>query len=156
MSDFTRKWLPSEWLDETIPAPQESPDAFIRAIDGGRFVLMPVGNDDGEDFYRTEIIEGQIVEFSAGDDYGSIRVTVAEDRSFTLSSLNPEGATLFWIPGDPDTIAGSIEGVINDAQASLEPGEYTLGAYSWKHIASFRFEVPHEGAPRLVLCAGVN
>lgn len=153
MAGCTRTWLPSEWLDESIPAPQETPDAFIRAIDGGRFLLLPVGEDDGDDFYRIEIAEGQIIEFSACDDYGTIRVVVAEDRSFTVLDPIPEGATQFWLPGDPDTMANSIEVVINEG---FEPGEHTLGAYSWKHSASFRFEVPHEGAARLVLCAGVS
>lgn len=156
MADFARSWLPSEWLDEAIPTPQETPDAFIRALDGGKFLLLPVGEDDGDDFYRTEIVEGQIVAFSACDDYGQIRVVVAEDRSFTILDPVPEGATQFWVPGDPDTMAYSVEEVINNGRDPLEPGEHTLGAYSWEHNAHFRFEVPHDGAPRLALCAGVN
>lgn len=156
MAAFTRTWLPSEWLDEAIPAPQETPDAFIRALDGGKFLLLPVGEDDGDDFYRTVIIEGQIIEFSACDDYGSIRVVVAEDRSYTLLDPIPEGATQLWLPGDPDTMAYSIEEIVNNDFEPLEPAEHTLGAYSWKHSASFRFEIPHDGVPRLVLCAGVN
>lgn len=156
MAGFSRTRLPSEWLDEVIPTPQETPDAFVRVIGDGRFLLLPVGEDDGDDFYRTKIVEGQIVEFSACDDYGGVRVSVAEDRSFTLLEPIPEGATQFWMPGDPDTMAYSIEDVINNEFEPLEPGEHTLGAYSWKHSVSFRFEVPHDGAPRLVLCAGVN
>lgn len=157
MADFTRTWLPSEWLDEAIPTPQETPDAFIRALDDGRFRLQPPGTDyDDDDFFRTDIVEGQIVEFSACDDYGEIRVEIAEDRSYTLLDHFPDGATQFWIPGDAYTMTHSIEEMVNNTLEPLEPGEHTLGAYSWEHSASFRFEVPHDGVPRLVLCAGVN
>lgn len=156
MAEFSRTWLPSEWLDESIPAPQETPDAFIHPLGDGRYQLRAPSEPADDDSFLIDIIPGQVVEFSACDDYGLIKIIVHEDQTFTATSPIPEGENRFWIPGQSEYSTDEIGGIVNDEYEPLEPGNHTLGAYRWEHTASFRFEVPHDGAPRLVLCAGLN
>src|SRR5690606_11249517 len=106
MTDFTRKWCPSMWLDEVMPAPQPSPDDFIHQLGLGAFQLRAPDEPDDEAFV-VDILPGQVIEFSAFDDFGEIEVVVNDDLSFTQDRPTPVGATQFCILGDPESMDSS-------------------------------------------------
>lgn len=154
MTDFTRKWCPSMWLDEAMPAPQPSPDDFIHQLGLGAFQLRAPDEPEDDEAFVVDILPGQVIEFSAFDDFGEIEVVVNDDLSFTQDRPTPEGATQFCILGDPESMDSSIEAIVRaDATTS---GELTICAYSWEHRQSFRLEVADDGTARFVPTAGAN
>ena len=156
MADFTRKWLPTEWLDEVVPEPQDSPDAFISPVGDSALELRAPTEPREDGFYVSPLTEGQIVEFVAFDDYGTLQLTIHADRTFETDDPVPAGATLFMLEGEPDTISGSIEEMVRNLDDPIDPGTYTVAAYSWQRHASFRLELDEKRVARFVMCAGAS
>lgn len=152
------KFLPASWLDEVVPVPQRDIDAFIHRAEGGTWFLMPVdADDDDDDFYREALEPGQIVEFSAYEDYGDWTIRINDDRSIDAGGI-PDKATHFRLDDDNDTLAYSlIELAANGDGSPLPAGEHQVSAWYWSDASySFRFVVDADGTARFERCAGTN
>lgn len=137
------KYLPSEWLDEVIPPPQTHPNAFLSHTEGlGWFIR---DEDEGECEWEMKVEPGDVVLFSAHENFGMFVLTVKADGSYETDRVVPEKASHFMIYGDIDTLSGSISDLIAgygfDGQ-ELEPGSYDVWAYWWSNEDyRFRFEI---------------
>lgn len=147
---FTRSWLPTAWLDEVAPEPQADPNRFIRRLDDGTFELRAPDDWDDPECWRIPITEGETVTFYAYDDYGTLELTIADDRSFTTDRPAPAGARQFWIEGEHETVGDSLDEMVANLDLPIDAGEHTVHASSWEHQAVFRFEVGTDGAARLI------
>lgn len=149
---FTRTWLPTEWLDEVVPEPQADPSRFVRRMDDGSFELRAPDDWDDPECWRITVSDGQTINMSAYDDFGTIEVTIAEDGSFTAEQAVPDGATQFWLDGEPDTMGGSLTEMVANLllDGRADPGRQTIRASSWQHSAIFQFRIDAAGAGRLV------
>lgn len=156
MTSYTRQWLPSQWLDEVVPAPQENPDAFIRPLGGGSFELRAPDEPEEDGFFVAPLVPGQVVEFSAFDDYGMMELTLNEDRTFTTAEPVPAEATHFMMYMEPDTISGSLEELVRNLDEPVDAGPFTVLAYSWAHHTSYRLDVDSDGTARFAMCEGAN
>lgn len=147
-----RVWLPAGWEDEVIPSMLPSPDHFLEREGEAWFLRLPPEDPERDnEFYKTELVPGQVVEFRWSEHYGHRLLQVHADGSWSLDEPIPEKATqLFAIS----------EGVIGlspaELAAELEPGEHVISAYTWSETIPFRLEIDGEGPGRLVMCAGAN
>lgn len=157
MSNDTRRlWLPAEWLDEINPTMLETPDGFI-AKDGSDWVLrLPEGDPyHDNEFYRTPIEPGQIVNFLWSQGHGFVNLTVAADGTWTTDFRPPEAATHFYEPSF-GVIANSIDQLVQDEREPLEPGTYEISAYAWSRAIAFRFDVDADGCGKFTQTSGAN
>lgn len=164
--DLGRRWLPAEWLDEAIPQMEASPDAFISREGAGWRLRCPPGSPDrhdpqaGEDPacdpYNAPLEPGCIAQFVWMDDFGHHAVTVEESGAWTCATRWPDRATHFWIPGDVDTLAESMDALVRGEawNEPLEPGVHEVGVTFWSAPVSFLFAVDAEGTGRFMACAG--
>lgn len=157
MSNDTRRlWLPDNWLDEINPTMLETPDGFI-AKDGVDWVLrLPEGDPDHDnEFYRTPIEPGQVVNFLWSQGHGYVTLTVAADGTWTTDIRPPKAATHFYEPAF-GIIGNSIAEVVKGDPEPLEPGEYEISAYTWSRPIAFRFDVDVEGNGKFTPVSGAN
>ena len=154
MTDVATKWIPSDWLDETVPSLGDEPDAFI-SRDGDKiaeaFLLAPLGKD--EEFPEIPLQNGQIVHFSAHRSYGSITVTVHEDGSWTTADTWPADTTHFAL--DYETMGDSLEDLLTVANSldMIEAGEHDVMVYHW---SDHQFRFAQEPTPHFVACSGAH
>lgn len=133
---MTRKWVPSEYVDEITPPPRETPSDWI--VDGKALA----GFDETDP--PKPLTEGQIVEFSWSADLGSCTITLREDGSYTTDAPvpdAPEGGTFNVYDGcDADTLAFDMPSFI-EALREEGPGSYDAAFFSWStrnHPFTFR------------------
>jgi hypothetical protein len=129
------KYLPSAWLDECIPEPQENPDSFICRA-GEAWVLRPPEEDaeDAENFIQ-RLQAGRIVMFYEHRYFGDFTLTIDACGDWTTDAPIPAEATHFRLEWNPDTIASSVDALI--LTCKLEEGQATIDAYWWSD-----YEVP--------------
>lgn len=149
------RYLPTDWLDEIIPTPQSTPDAFAQ-MDGapGHWRLRPP-QSDYEHHARTltrPIASGDRVDFSQTRLYPKRTLTVADDGSWSLDQPAPDDANCFMLDGDFDTISDNLEGLVTghgEPAYALDPGTYTIVNYHWSDPIPFCF-APEGNTPRFV------
>jgi hypothetical protein len=80
---MTRKWLPSEWMDEMPPTLGDSPDAFLKRNANGVLQLAPIDGDD-EWPIPTDIEKGFVVDVWTWSDGTLFEVHVLESGVATF------------------------------------------------------------------------
>lgn len=163
MSDAITRYLPSEWQDEVIPDPQDSPDKFIFFTEEHGWHMRPVEEPDygPEDFAFQKLEPGQIVDFDLNRVFGDYELVVHEDRTFEVDGEIPDYANCFRIDHDIYTLQSSIEVLVNGdgttwSNDPLDPGTHSMDAYWWSEkSSSYRFEIQN-GQGRFVSCAGAS
>lgn len=157
------KWLPAEWLDESIPSePLNNPDDYIEKQSDGTWLLcFPVGHyarDEDEGDFKTVIEPGQIIEWVTTEYFGDLTLTIRDDGTFYTDSPVPFLANSFWSQEDWEISGGSLEEIVTqgDDGKPLEAGEVTIGACCWSDNIIKRFEVDMAGNGRFVDCAGLS
>lgn len=141
---ISEKWLPSDWMDEWVPAPQKDPSAFIKGPVGDLWLVAPEGHEH-EAFYRKLLTPGDVVDFMLCRTWPSIEVTIGADLKIEKHDPMPEGATLFWADRDSDTISEDLDTLVKDYMG-LEPGTLDVEPYDWSISAQFRLVVDAAGA----------
>lgn len=138
-----KQWLPSDYLEETIPALEDSPDGWVRAVDG-KFYMRDWADVAATDLERP-LSDGQIVNFTWSAELASGTVKVILDdhneRKVDLSinlPTPPEGThMLMWDGFDSDTQSDELD---TFAEA-LEPGEESdVEFYVWSIDIPFTFQ----------------
>lgn len=141
---ISEKWLPSAWMDEVVPETQADPSAFIRGPVEGLWLIAPEKEPDNE-FYRMTIAPGDVVEFDLCRIWPSIEVTIGADGKIAKHDPIPEGASLFWVDRESDTINYSLEELV--ANCDFErPDTIQVEPYDWSISAQFRLVVDAAGA----------
>ncbi|WP_174037596.1 hypothetical protein [Agrobacterium tumefaciens] len=69
------KYLPSAWLDECIPEPQENPDSFICRAEKAWFLRPPEDADDAENYVQ-RLHPGDIILFDEHRYFGNFTLTI--------------------------------------------------------------------------------
>ena len=97
----TRRWLPSEWMDEVIPEPRDSPSAWIFKSDDGSYSVADNETAYGsQDLAGAPLAEGDVVEFSWTEDHGQQTVSFNGAGGWTLAGAEPTatpGSTMLYI-----------------------------------------------------------
>lgn len=138
------KYLPSAWLDEYIPDPQENPDSFICQTGEMRFLRPPEDAHDDET-YSQRLQHGDIVAFHENRVFGDFVLTVDADGTWSTDFYVPPEANCFRFERDNDTIAQSIDDLISSCE--MKEGQYDIDAYWWSdYDVPFRFVVEGETA----------
>lgn len=159
MSD-NLKWLPAEWLDESIPSELLSnPDQYIEKQPDGTWLLcFPVGHYARDEDWKLVIEPGQIVEWLTTEYFGDLTLTIRDDGSFFTNSPVPFLANRFWSQDDWEISADSLKELVaeGDCGKPLEAGEATIGTCCWTDNIYKRFEIDAAGNGRFVDCAGLS
>lgn len=144
-----RQWIPTDWLDEVVTGLADKPSDFLTRREDGTLELRPTDPPDDPDVpdWRVKALTpGEVVKFSWTENYGVGTLIVGEDGRWTCDRDFPDTATHFWLPFDSSTMESSLnalvtgEGGWGDADP-LEPGEYTVGAYTWSEGPGIPFTV---------------
>ena len=147
------QYLPAEWLDENVPPPVDHPDELLRVIDGKFFIVATDDPDDdeAETWWKTEVVNGEFVEFCQFRDHGhwTITVRLAEEGSLVIEGDTgiPAEANCFYADGDIDTFAESLEdmfGYMRESDPSLA-GTFSVHAYHWSKHGAWYFGVDDDG-----------
>lgn len=149
MTDFTRTWVPSIWVDRILmPTPRSSPEGFVLQMLPGRYELYATSASADFEFSE-DLVHGQVVEFTAFDQFGEFELTVNDDLSFTQDRPTPAGATRYCIHQRPETMMRTLEALV---AVHLTPGIYRIGAYGPEVRKHFRFERIDTRTARFVPC----
>lgn len=153
-----RKWLPAEWMDETVPTLGSNPADFLKRNTEGVLMLTPIdGKTDDPDEWppSTPIQPGAVSGFCWTEQYGAATLTVevGEDgRRWRCDVDYPDTATHFAISGDWDTMTSSIEALVTGRDGEwgtegegLDAGEYVIEAWTWSDPVWFRVKVLESG-----------
>lgn len=155
-TSYTTRWLPSAWIDEFVPSPLPDPSDFIRGPVGDLW-LIAQPDDDGvgeeDEFYRIRIEPGATVIFDELREWPDISVVIDDAGKIVSHDPIPEGATLFCIPGDPETASDTIRDAFTGYELRGETVD--VHCYDWSHSAEFRLVVDGSGA-RFELVGEVN
>ncbi len=134
---MARKWVPHQYVDEITPTPRETPDAWLVSLPGDG-VMAIAGDETGEGEGEPIILaDGQIVEFSWMEDFGTASFTVLADGRWTAEPPmppNPEGgSTVVMVVGDPETLGFDIDSFARCwcEENNSEPGTVTIRYYAW-------------------------
>jgi hypothetical protein len=139
-----RKYLPSSYQDESIPAPRPHPSDWIKGPTGDLWELFSTDENDPE-ADSIKVAPGDIVAFQYCIHYGYFELTVNSDGTYSLENPIPEEAEYFRIWFDSDTLSESIEDLI--ANSDLTPGDKeTVEAYYWSPDERWALVVGREGA----------
>jgi len=146
MSEATiRGWLPADWLDECVPPPELDPTAFIRGPAGDKWRVASDDDDYDDDIWTLYVTPGETVRFMQLRKWPIITVTAGPDHTFEPRDAVPDGATLFWLPYDPDTVSTSMREMLID-QEIAEGERFDVECYDWSVEADFRLVVDAAGA----------
>jgi hypothetical protein len=129
-----RKWIPTEYQDEVIPPPRDTPDAWLRRATDGTWLLAP-SEDLG--FVRV-LVDGDIVEFDWTVNLGSSEFVVRSDGPWHIDPPAPEppdGCTLQLMEaGDPESMEFSVENFArNWLDRDRSPTSTTVVFYAWSN-----------------------
>ena len=161
VTDYITQYLPSAWLDEVNPIPQQDPSAFLaRAPVDGAWMMKAVEDGDwNETFYHTPVEHGQIVPFLAFRQYGDHIMTVDENGRASAATV-PADANCFTLDNEDETFNDSPQDLAdNGFEATGDPlpaGSYEIQAWFWADTEThFRAVIEGESA-RFEPCAGPN
>lgn len=108
-----RKWWPADWADEWMPPSRSSPDGFIQNVEGDPYLGYPLHDpcvtECEKRQFNQRIAVGDIVQFLCCDDLGSVSIELRADGSYRADAPFDSTATSFWIAGDNDTLADSMD-----------------------------------------------
>ncbi|WP_411033809.1 hypothetical protein [Shinella sp. BYT-45] len=153
------KYLPKDWLDEAIPAPQRDVNDFIHRAEGGTFLLMPKDEaDQQEECWCTSLEPGQVVAFRATEWYGWHTVHVDDDGRVGALTV-PARANCLCLDGDTENLTDDLSEMVKCGRGDgpLAPGAYDITVYWWDESDTrFRFVVDADGAGRFEPCAGAS
>lgn len=164
MTTYETLWLPSDWLDERIPATLRHPTDFIHRSDDGSFVVMPKngkddlspdGDEEDQEHLSFKVSDGDIVRFIPHESYGTFTLHISDDLIYRVVGDYPSQANHFYIP-DTEAIGDSIDDVIQQSTEWNTPGEYEIDVYWWGSEVAFRFEGHENGGVRFVKVGEVH
>jgi hypothetical protein len=151
-----RKWWVAELADEVMPPGLTSPDLFVVAMPDGTFRLdypanTPGVDEDERNLFRRPLGNGDIVNFLCCDDFGLIDISIGPSGTYgvhgsaeALAVITAGLPTHFWLPGDIDTLASSIEEFVNfylENDPIKEPRTETVCMARWSDELPHKFEI---------------
>jgi hypothetical protein len=142
------KWVPDDFVDETVSAFMDQPNDWLRIVPGGHALLDEHGeeyeDEPPEDAERARLADGQLVKMVRCDNLGDATVTILEDdphgegETFKVSRPMPAFATDVWIVGEEGTYSSIAEMV---DMIEPEDGEFTVRYLRWTtHRFRYRAE----------------
>lgn len=144
-----RKWMPSEYMDESVPPARAIPSDWIVKMDDGNPALAP-GDPYDDDAPPTQpLTEGQIVKFDWTEHYGNFGLTFhnSDDFGWTWTlhgeepTASPGADMMVAAQGDWDTMALSLREFASEYVREVKDGDtVTVTFYAWsRHSIPFVF-----------------
>lgn len=147
--NLTRKWLPNDWHDESIPPPMPSQLDFVewRSATGWCLTLPP--DDPDRDEFMVRLVPGAEVAWTYMEDFGEYTITITDD-GYVLDRDYPKKANNFldFVSGDLYKSPRSFADVMRDE--SGPGGTYQVQIYYWSKPMLYRFDVI-DGQPLFIL-----
>lgn len=136
-------WLPSDLMDEMIPTPRSTPDAWIASLNDGAPALD--WGDDGEDGRPKGpmLKDGDVVNFQSCTKYGEAVLTFRAAADWSVDRpMPPEAKQVCAMRGwQTDSLASTVEECVeNLIEHEAEPGEYELSYFTWSDDIPHRFD----------------
>ena len=128
------RYLPSAWMDESIPDPEEDPNSFIHRA-GDNWFLRPTEEDEDDENYSQRLQHGDIVMFDENRVFGDFTLIIEDDGRWLTTTHVPAQANCFRLERENETISHSIDDLISLME--MKEGEYSIDAYWWSD-----YEVP--------------
>lgn len=142
---MTRKWLPSDWMDEMPPQMADNPSDFLKRNAAGVLQLTPL-DDCGVE--PADIEPGAEVAFCWVDRHDSILLTVFEGGTWSVVGDIPDTANNFFY--DWDIMAPTLGDLVKGDPGftdPLTPGEYDIDVATWSEgLNLFQVRVLESGA----------
>lgn len=130
-----RQWWPDFMCDEVMPPAKTSPAEWLEidAAAGGDIVLgRMIEEDEGFRFAGEIVMPGQVVEIHYCDDLGTLDVTLAEDGTFTVHGVPPEGFTQCWNTDEPESCGDNLlELVAHERDLDTSARTFEAGFVRW-------------------------
>lgn len=146
MSEATiRGWLPADWMDECIPPPELDPSAFIRGSAGDKWRIASSDDAFDDDVWTLYVAPGEAVSFMQLREWPIVTVTAGPNHTAEPDGAIPDGATLFRLAAEPDTVSTSMRELI--ASLEIEAGKrFDVECADWSVNADFMLVVDDAGA----------
>lgn len=147
---MTRKWLPSDWMDEMPPTPGDSPDAFLKRNADGVLQLAPIDNDDAAD--ARDMQPGAEVPFTWYEPRGWSTLTIREDWTWFISPDFDADTNCFRDDaGEYEDIFPTLQDLVDNARENgNEPGQCEIEGWTWSEDVLFEVRVLESGAAEFV------
>ncbi|MCL8385507.1 hypothetical protein [Xanthobacter aminoxidans] len=143
-----RRWWPDFMCDETMPPAKASPAEWLE-MDAGAIILgRLIEEDDGFRFSGETVAPGQVVEMHYCDYLGALDVALAEDGSFTVQGVPPEGFTQCWNRDEPESCGDNLLEMIA-RERDLDTSARTIEAGFVRWGADFFVVTLKDGVPGL-------
>ncbi len=143
------EYTPGDWMDEIVSPMVEDPRQLI--VQGGDTGWMlsgaAVDADDDDEFYRTILKPGDVVEFWARRIYDDVEIEVAEDGTYEVLGDYPADATHFahedadWDGYCSDVASLIAEGNPEEHGTPLPVGRHLINVWHWSSGHLYQFEV---------------
>jgi hypothetical protein len=151
----TVKWIPVDFMDEGGPSPRDDKEDWLARLDDGAPCLRCMDAWAGDEPLTHPLKDGETVEFSKFTDFGSARLDLNADGSFTVDRDMPAGAEqcCIMLGWQSETLSESVgETVKMLIEAGGEPDDYMIAYYTYSEgipfvfrAAASTFEGPAEG-----------
>lgn len=142
-----RKWLPTDWMDEAIPEPQETREDFLRPADEpGTFWLCPDEDEPDEFCDSKKLRVDDTVQFDWTRQYGIFTASFV-DGQWVTDRPYPASANNFCRVGDEwEGVCESLQAAA-DLEGDAEP--FSVHIYEWQHGGLWMLQV-QDGKPVFV------
>ena len=132
---ITRRWMPSEYLDEVVPDARDTPSAWIERLNDGAHVLA-APFPDGAQQHGRRLSDGDEIEFSWTEDHGIGAVRFENEQGRLVLGRWPnavEGEMFVCALGVPSSVSASIEEFCEHWIDNGEPvdEDVTVAFYVW-------------------------
>lgn len=134
------KWYPSDYCEETSPDGRSCASDWIEDYQGNSILAPFYEGDDGE---AQILSHGDVINFVTCSDYGTATLTLADDRSWRVSSPMPHGADQCCIMDgyQIETLSTSVNECARELiDAGGEPGFYIISYYTFSGPTPMRFD----------------
>jgi hypothetical protein len=144
MSDH-RQWIPVDFMDEGGPNPATTPHDWVKRLDDGAWILTYEDVLAEEDPPTTVLGHGEIVQFASLTDYGSARIEVKADGTWTCDREMPVGAKQCAIMAgwQLDTLGTSVAESVKllTETPGFEPDDdYAISFYTYSDPIDLTFD----------------
>lgn len=150
-----RKWLPAEWMDESVPELAEDPAAFV-TFDGdyGLRLRSIEHQRDGEENWTVRALKsGDVVDFMWHEGHGLAELHIHKDSDgnviYRTTTEFPADTSNFALAWDWDTICSSLSDLVDlvvDEAAGESDIRRTIIGYTWSDAIPFRVTLLESGA----------
>jgi hypothetical protein len=151
--DEPRKfWLPTDWQDESIPPPRETPDAWIvQAADGAPMLAGvyegplgestdPARHEDAPWGSPRVLTDGETVHFNFTRAWGTATLTVRADGTWSVDREMPGEANCVRLEWVTESVSQTVADLVKYSDLHADQGDQVIEYYEWSDDIPFVFD----------------